>query len=427
MDQPERQSKQTHSIRHFFRNLGPGLITGAADDDPSGISTYATAGAAYGYATLWTALISLPLMASVQLMCARIGLVSGRGLASVLRKFYSRFVLWFACGVLLIANTVNIAADLGGMAEAANLLTGLPSIAFIPVFTITIVVLLIFASYRTIARIFKWLTLVLLAYVAAAFLARPDWSIVLKATLLPELRFETRYLTTLLAIFGTTISPYLFFWQAAQEVEEEKQSGRRTVRQRIGATDAELKDARDDVVSGMGISVVVFYFIILTTGATLYPSGFREIETARQAAEALRPLAGDAAYVLFSLGLIGTGFLGVPVLAGSAAYAVSEAYAWRAGMNERPRMAKKFYSVVALSMLAGMVLDYLGINAMKMLFWAAVLNGLLAAPLIVIILLVCNNAHIMGKRVNGRWLNAFGIFAALLMGVAAVATLITLI
>lgn len=425
-EQESRTQRQTHSIRHFFRNLGPGLITGAADDDPSGISTYATAGAAYGYATLWTAVISLPLMTSVQLMCARIGLVSGRGLASVLRRFYSRPVLWLACGIVLIANTVNIAADLGGMAQAASLLTGWPSIAFIPIFTITIIVLLIFASYLTIARVFKWLTLVLFAYVAAAFLARPDWMSVLRATLIPEIHFETRYLTTLVAILGTTISPYLFFWQAAQEVEEEKQVGRKTVGKRIGATDAELKDARDDVVSGMAISVVVFYFIILTTGATLYPSGTRDIETARQAAEALRPLAGDAAYILFSLGLIGTGFLGVPVLAGSAAYAIAEAAAWRAGINERPRMAKKFYTVVALSMLAGMLLDYLGINAMKMLFWAAVLNGLLAAPLIVIILMVCNNVHIMGKRVNGLWLNLLGTIAALVMGIAAVATLITL-
>jgi NRAMP (natural resistance-associated macrophage protein)-like metal ion transporter len=426
MAHPESPQKRPHSIRHFFRNLGPGLITGAADDDPSGIATYATAGAAYGYATLWTALISLPLMTSVQLMCARIGMVSGRGLASVLRKFYSRPVLWLACSIVLIANTVNIAADLGGMAQAANLLTGLPSIAFIPVFTITIIVLLIFASYRTIARVFKWLTLVLLAYVAAAFLAKPDWLNVLRATLVPEVHFETRYLTTLLAILGTTISPYLFFWQAAQEVEEEKQVGRKTVGQRIGASDTELRDARDDVVSGMAISVVVFYFIILTTGATLYPAGMRDIETASQAAEALRPLAGDAAYILFSLGLIGTGFLGVPVLAGSAAYAVAEASAWRAGMNERPRMAKKFYAVVALSMLAGMVLDYLGINAMKMLFWAAVLNGLLAAPLIVIILAVCNNARIMGRRVNGLWLNLLGSLAALVMAIAAVATVITL-
>ncbi len=419
------EEKPPHSIRHFFRNLGPGLITGAADDDPSGISTYSTAGAAFGYSTLWTALVSLPLMAAVQLMCARIGLVSGRGLASVLRRFYPRPLLWFACSLVLIANTVNIAADLGGMAQAASMLSGLPSLWFIPFFTIIIIVLLIFASYRTIARIFKWLTLVLFAYVAAAFLARPDWGAVLRATFVPRLSLDSRYLMTLVAIFGTTISPYLFFWQAAQEVEEEKAAGRSTLRQRIGASTEELRDARTDVVTGMTISVIVFYFIILTTGATLYPSGQHDIETARQAAEALRPLAGDAAYLLFSLGLIGTGFLGVPVLAGSAAYAVAEAAAWRSGMNERPRMAKKFYAVVALAMLSGMALDYAGMNAIKMLFWAAVLNGLLAPPLIVIILLVSNNRHVMGKHVNGRLLNIFGGLAAFVMSAAAVATLLS--
>lgn len=351
--------------------------------------------------------------------------MSGRGLASVLRRFYPRPLLWFACSLVLIANTVNIAADLGGMAQAASMLSGLPSLWFIPFFTIIIIVLLIFASYRTIARIFKWLTLVLFAYVAAAFLARPDWGAVLRATFVPRLSLDSRYLMTLVAIFGTTISPYLFFWQAAQEVEEEKAAGRSTLRQRIGASTEELRDARTDVVTGMTISVIVFYFIILTTGATLYPSGQHDIETARQAAEALRPLAGDAAYLLFSLGLIGTGFLGVPVLAGSAAYAVAEAAAWRSGMNERPRMAKKFYAVVALAMLSGMALDYAGMNAIKMLFWAAVLNGLLAPPLIVIILLVSNNRHVMGKHVNGRLLNIFGGLAAFVMSAAAVATLLS--
>lgn len=420
-----QEKKAPHSIRHFFRNLGPGLITGAADDDPSGISTYSTAGAAFGYATLWTALVSLPLMAAVQLMCAKIGLVSGRGLASVLRRFYPRPVLWFACALVLVANTVNIAADLGGMAQAASMLSGIPSIWFVPSFTIAIILLLIFASYRTIARVFKWLTLVLFAYVAAAFLARPDWWSVLRATFIPHLSFDSRYLTTLVAILGTTISPYLFFWQASQEVEEEKAVGRVTVGQRVGASDQELRDAREDVVTGMTISVIVFYFIILTTGATLYPAGHRDIETTRQAAEALRPLAGDAAYLLFSLGLIGTGFLGVPVLAGSAAYAVAEAAAWRSGMNERPRMAKKFYSVVALAMLGGMALDYAGVNAIKMLFWAAVLNGLLAPPLIIIILLVSNNHHVMGRHVNGRLLNTLGTLAAIIMSIAALATVLS--
>ena len=422
-----RGLKLLSSARYFFRNLGPGLITGAADDDPSGISTYSTAGASLGYGMLWTALFSLPLMTAVQLMCARIGLVSGRGLASVLRRFYPRSLLWFACALVFVANTVNIAADLGGMAEAAELLTGLPSFIFVPIFTVIILLLLIFASYRNIARIFKWLTLVLFAYVGSAILAHPNWAEVLRATFLPKISLDSGYLMTLVAILGTTISPYLFFWQAAEEVEEEKSMGRMTVGHRMGASRVELKDARNDVVFGMSISVVVFYFIILTTGATLYKAGLRDIQTAREAAEALRPLAGDAAYILFAIGLIGTGFLGVPVLAGSAAYAISEAGAWRAGINEKPRMAKKFYSVVVFSMLAGMVLEYSGVNAIKMLFTAAVVNGLLAPPLLVIIMMISNNPRVMGEHVNGRLLNLLGALAILVMGGAAIATLVSLI
>ena len=407
-------------VRRFFRNLGPGLITGAADDDPSGISTYATAGASFGYGLLWTAWVSLPLMAAVQLMCARIGLVSGRGLANVLRRYYARPILWFACTLLLVANVVNIAADLGGMAEAMELLTGLDSLWFHLPFAVLMVALLVFTSYRTIANTFKWLTLVLFAYVIAAFLAHPNWSAVLRASVRPPLNFSQDYLTTLVAILGTTISPYLFFWQAAQEVEEGESGRTGTVGPRVGATMQELRAARTDTVAGMSFSNLIMYFIILTTGATLYVHGQRDIETARQAAEALRPLAGEAAYVLFALGLIGTGMLGVPVLAGSAAYTVAEAFAWRGGMNERPRLAPRFYAVIALSMTAGLLLDYVGVSAIKMLFWSAVLNGLLAPPLIVIILLICNNRQVMGEHVNGWWLNLLGTGAALVMFIAGI-------
>ena len=408
-------------VRRFFRDLGPGLITGAADDDPSGISTYASAGAAFGYGMLWTAWLSLPLMSAVQLMCARIGLVSGRGLASVLRRYYSRRVLWFACTLLLVANTVNIAADLGGMAEAMELLTGLNSLWFHVPFAVLVLALLFFTSYRTIARIFKWLTLVLFAYIVAAVLAKPEWPAVLEASFRPRFSLDRHYLMMLVAILGTTISPYLFFWQAAQEVEEDKAAGKLTVAERTGATAEELRAARTDTVVGMSFSNLIMYFIILTTGATLYLSGQREIDTARQAAEALRPLAGDAAYALFAFGLIGTGMLAVPVLAGSAAYAVSEAFAWRSGMNERPRMAPKFYAVIAVAMIAGLALDLSEVSAIKMLFWSAVLNGLLAPPLIVIIVVVCNNPRVMGREVNGRWLNVLGLGAALVMTLAGMA------
>jgi NRAMP (natural resistance-associated macrophage protein)-like metal ion transporter len=419
----ENETRRRGRVRSFFANLGPGLITGAADDDPSGISTYSTAGAGYGFGLLWTAAFSLPLMASVQLMCARIGLVSGRGLASVLRHYYSRRVLWFACLLLLIANTVNIAADLGGMAEAAELVTGVPSLIFTPLFAGVILLLLIFSSYRSLVRIFKWLTLVLFAYVITAFLARPGWTVVARATFWPRISFTSDYLMTFVGILGTTISPYLFFWQAAEEVEEEK-SGNMTVGRRKGATRSELQAVFTDTLIGMSFSNVIMYFIILTTGATLFVAGQRDIQTAQQAAEALRPLAGNAAYLLFSVALIGTGFLGVPVLAGSAAYAVAEAGAWRGGMNERPRMAKKFYGVIAVAMLAGMAMDYVGFNAIKMLFWSAVLNGVLAPPLIVIILIVCNNRRVMGEHVNGKLINALGIIAAIVMSGAALAMLI---
>jgi NRAMP (natural resistance-associated macrophage protein)-like metal ion transporter len=411
-------------VRRFFANLGPGLITGAADDDPSGISTYSTAGAGYGLGLLWTAPFSLPLMASVQLMCARIGLVSGRGLASVLRNYYSRRLLWFACLLLLIANTVNIAADLGGMAAAAELMTGVPSLIFTPLFAGAILLLLVFSSYRALVRVFKWLTLALFAYVITAFMVHPHWAGVVRATFWPRVSFTSDYLMTFVGILGTTISPYLFFWQASEEVEEEKKIGRMTIGRRKGATREELRSVFTDTVIGMSFSNLIMYFIILTTGATLYVAGQRDIQTAKQAAEALRPLAGNAAYMLFSVGLIGTGFVGVPVLAGSAAYAVAEASAWRCGMNEPPRMAKKFYGVLAVAMLTGMAMDYVGLDAIKMLFWSAVLNGVLAPPLIVIILLVCNNPRVMGEHVNGKLMNVLGIIAALVMTVAMLATLI---
>jgi NRAMP (natural resistance-associated macrophage protein)-like metal ion transporter len=421
---PEKETRPRGRVRIFFAGLGPGLITGAADDDPSGISTYSTAGASFGFGLLWTAAFSLPLMASVQLMCGRIGLVSGRGLASVLRHYYSRRLLWFACLLLLIANTVNIAADLGGMAAAAELITGAPSLIFTPLFASVILLLLVFSSYRVLVRVFKWLTLALFAYVITAFLVHPDWTNVTRATIWPRVSFTGDYLMTFVGILGTTISPYLFFWQAAEEVEEDKKMGKMTIGRRKGATARELQTMFRDTVTGMSFSNLIMYFVILTTGATLYVAGQHDIQTAQQAAEALRPLAGNAAYLLFSVGLIGTGFIGVPVLAGSAAYAVAEAGAWRGGMNERPRMAKKFYGVVAVAMFTGMALDYLGLDAIKMLFWSAVLNGVLAPPLIVIILMICNNPRVMGRHVNGKLINTLGILAAIVMTGAVLAMII---
>jgi NRAMP (natural resistance-associated macrophage protein)-like metal ion transporter len=407
--------------RRFFANLGPGLITGAADDDPSGISTYSVTGAAFGYAQLWTALFSFPLMASVQLMCARLGMVTGLGLAGVIRRRYSRAVLLGACALLVVANTVNIGADLGGMAEVMQMMTGVSAFVWLPLFAALIVALLVWSSYRRLARIFKWLTLVLFAYVAASFLAHPRWGEVLRATFVPRIQWSANYFATFVGVLGTTISPYLFFWQAAQEVEEERAIGRRTVHTRRGATDEELRVAQMDVVTGMAFSNLIMYFIILTTGATLFVAGQRDIETARQAAEALRPLAGDAAYLLFTIGLVGTGMLGVPVLGGSAAYAITEALHWRGSLNSRPRAAPRFYFVLATAMLLGLALNYLALSAVRMLFWAAVINGLLAPPLVVVIVMLTSDSRVMGERINPPVLRALGWITASVMTFAAMA------
>lgn len=420
----KKRSKSKHyskdRVRGFFANLGPGLITGAADDDPSGISTYSVTGASFGYMPLWTAIVSFPLMASVQLMCARLGLVTGRGLAGVVRRYYPRWVLWSACTILIVANVFNIGADLGGMAEVTEMMTGIESYYWTPLYTILIISLLFFSSYHHIARIFKWLTIVLFTYVAAALLSQPDWHAVLIATFVPHIELSSSFLATFVGILGTTISPYLFFWQASQEVEDDRAHGKRSVKQREGATAKELRVARTDVLTGMFFSNLVMYFIILTTAATLYSHGHTNIQTARDAAEALRPLAGNGAYLLFSIGIIGTGILAVPVLAGSAAYAVSEAAAWRGTLEDRPRLSPKFYALIAISMLLGLTLNFVGFNSVKMLFYSAVLNGVLSPPLIVLVVLLTSKSEIMGIRVSSHTLRYLGWATAVIMTAAVV-------
>lgn len=422
-ERPEREYELTRSakLKSFVRELGPGLVTGAADDDPSGIATYSQAGAAFGYGLLWTALITLPLMTAVQLMCARIGLVTRHGLAAVLREHYSRWLLWFACLLLFTANTINIAADLGGMAAAARMLSGFPAVWFVPAFTLLILVLLIFGSYRSMTRVFKWLTLVLFAYVIAGFVANPDWDTVLGEVIRPRIVFSRDYLLTFVAILGTTISPYLFFWQAAQNAEQEEYIEKKIEGRPRRALQRELRASQRDVATGMFISNLIMFFIVLTAGATLHQAGQTDIQTAEQAAAALRPLAGNAAYLLFTLGLVGTGMLAVPVLAGSAAYALAEAGAWNRGMSEKVHDARNFYGVIVVAMLIGMALNFAHLNAVKLLFWTAVINGLLAPPLIVILLFVCNNPRVMGEHRNGWKLNLFGILAAVLMTFAGLA------
>jgi NRAMP (natural resistance-associated macrophage protein)-like metal ion transporter len=403
------QPKEPGVVRRFFANLGPGLITGAADDDPSGISTYSVAGATFGYSFLWTVLLTFPLMAAVQLMCARLGMVSGRGLAAVIRLRYSSWVLWPACLLLIVANVFNIGADLGGMADAMQMVTGIRAYWWTPFFALLITGLLIWTSYNLMARVFKWLTLVLFAYVVTAFLARPDWGSVLRGTFLPHVAWTRSYMSVLVGILGTTISPYLFFWQAAEEVEEDRKHGKTTVAQRRGSTNQELRAAKEDVFTGMFFSNLVMFFIILTTAATLHVHGIQNIETARQASEALRPLAGPGAYWLFTLGLVGTGMLAVPVLAGSCAYTIAEAASWkRASLGDSPQRAPQFYMVIAGAMVVGLALDFAGLNAVKMLFWSAVVNGVLAPPLIVLVVLLTSDKKVMGTRTNSRGAKVLG-------------------
>ena len=419
LDPPKRSGLQS-----FLDELGPGLITGAADDDPSGISTYSVAGASFGYATLWTALLSFPLMAAVQLMCARLGMVTGCGLASVIRTRYPRWVLWLACSLVIVANIFNIGADLGGMADAMQMMSGIRAYYWTPFFAALIIALLMWTSYSTMARVFKWLTLVLFAYVITAFLAHPHWSAVLRATFIPHIQWTRDYLAVLVGILGTTISPYLFFWQAAQEVEEDRQRGKATVAQRRGSTNKELRIARKDVLTGMLLSNLVMYFLILTTGATLHVHGVTQIQTAKQAAEALLPLAGKGAYLLFTLGLVGTGMLAVPVLAGSSAYAIAEAAKWKsASLGILPQRARKFYAVIAIAIVVGLALDFAGFNAVRMLFWSAILNGLLAPPLVVMVVLLTSDRKVMGNRTNSRGMQTLGWICAVVMSGAAIALL----
>lgn len=420
------ESPEPGKLRRFLALLGPGLVTGASDDDPSGIGTYASAGASFGFATLWMAPLSFPLMAAVQYTCAKVGMVSGMGLAGVLRRHYPRWVLYPAVAALIAANTVNAGADLGAIAAGINLFVKVPiALLVIPV-TAVILALQVFGSYRLIANTFKWLTLALLAYVGTAFFTRPDLKAVAFGSLVPTLRFDKSFLATIVAILGTTISPYLFFWQASQEVEEEVSLGRTRLWQRRGASDDELRYAAWDVNIGMFLSNVVMYFIILTTAATLFVAGQHEVNTAADAAKALRPLAGNAAELLLAVGLIGAGVLAVPILIGAGAYAVAETFGWRYGLDKNPARAKQFYLVIGASTLVGMAINFIGIDPIKALFWSAVINGLLAPLLLLLIVLIANNETVMGKRRNGRGLNFLTGVTTIVMFAAAIGLLATL-
>jgi NRAMP (natural resistance-associated macrophage protein)-like metal ion transporter len=408
-----RSNRVTRALRRFGSLPGPGVITGASDDDPSGIATYSVTGAQTGYTLLWTSVASLPLNAGVQEMCARIGLVTGGGLAAVLRKHYSRRLLLSLVLLLLVANTVNIGADIAAVASGVDLLTGVsPRITIVPI-AAAIAALEIAVPYRIFAGYLKLLTLVLFAYIVDAFIASPDWGRALRSTVLPHVPLDASSLVTLVAVLGTTISPYLFFWETSEEVEEMHERG-------IARGDrSALRRAQFDTGLGMFLANLVFYFIVLTTAATLYPAGIRDVSTAREAAEALRPLAGDKATILFAIGFIGTGLLSIPVLAGSAAYAVAEVFDWREGLGERPSQAPQFYAVIALATLVGLIIALSGIGAIRALFIAAVVNGVISPVLIAAILVVSNDTEVMGDARNGRLSNALGVLTVAVMTFAA--------
>jgi NRAMP (natural resistance-associated macrophage protein)-like metal ion transporter len=389
-------------MRVLLHSLGPGVITGAADDDPSGIATYSVAGAQLGTKLLWTALLTWPLMAAVQIMCARIGLVTGRGLAA---NFKERFPLWLLhvfIVALLAANTINIAADLAGMADAAQMLSGINSRPFVVVFALLISWATVRLRYHQIASVLKWLVLVLFAYPITAFVVGADWGRVVRDTLLPSVPHTRDEWSMVVAILGTTISPYLFFWQASEEVEEEKEAGQTTLAKRRGATPEELELRNIDVGVGTFFSNMVMFFIILTTAITLNRHGITHIETTRQAAEALRPLAGKFAATLFTVGIVGVGFLAIPTLAGSTAYAFAETLGWHQGLNKKLQQARAFYTLILISTGVGVGLDFAGINPVKALYWTAVVNGLLAPFLLVAILMVASDKELMQGQPSSR-------------------------
>jgi len=352
-------------------------------------------------------------------------MVSGMGLAGALRKHYPSWLVYSAISLLLIANTITAGVDIGAIAAAINLLIPIPAIVLVVPIAVGIVALQIWGSYSIIVRTFKWLTLTLFAYIVAAFLAKPHWGEVLKATFVPTLRFDNQYMTTLLAILGTTITPYMFFWQATQEVEEELQMGRATLAQREGASDKELKFAEIDIDAGMLFASLVFYFVILASAATLHATGKTKIETAVEAAQALRPLSSGVASILFAVGLIGSGVLAVPVLTSSSAYALCETFKWKSGLSEKLRGAARFYAIIAVSTLVGVIVNFLKIPPVTALFWAAVINGILAPPLLVIIMLVSNNREVMGARVNGLLTNFIGWATVAVMAAASLGIFLT--
>jgi NRAMP (natural resistance-associated macrophage protein)-like metal ion transporter len=421
----EEVAEEPHPIKKAVKLLGPGFITGAADDDPSGIGTYAVAGASLGLATLWTAVLTFPFMTAVQNICSRMGLVSGTGLAGILKEHYPRWVLYPAVALVFVANVVNIGADLGAIADAAGIIVGTPIPWLVIPIALGLLAVQIFAGYKQIERIFKFLTLALFAYVIDVFLVHPPLGETLRATLVPTMSFDKNYVATLVAILGTTISPYLFFWQTSHEVEEEKAAGKKTREERRGASRFEIRIATIDVTVGMLFSNLVMYFIILATALTLHANGKTDISTGADAAEALKPLAGDLAGLIFAVGMIGTGLLAVPVLAGASAYAVSETFGWASGLDEHWQRARPFYGVLALATIVGLVIPFTGIKPIDALFFTSIVNGVAAPFLLVVIMLAARNKKVMGKQTIGPVLTALGWIVTVAMFAALVGLALT--
>jgi NRAMP (natural resistance-associated macrophage protein)-like metal ion transporter len=412
-------------LRVYLRFLGPGLVTGASDDDPSGIGTYSQTGALFGFTQLWIALFTLPLMAAVQEMCARIGLQTGEGLAHVVRRHYPRWVLYLCISLLLVANTINLGADLGAMAAAGQLILKLPFLVWLVGFTALILALQVWVPYARYAKFLRFLAFSLFAYVVVALAIPQDWGQIFYHTLVPQIQPNKDFLLNLVAVLGTTISPYLFFWQTSQEVEEQIADGKLTPAERKGTSKVEIKWMRSDVYTGMAVSNVVMWFIIITTASTLHGSSGQSVDSAAKAAEALRPVAGPLASILFAVGILGTGLLAVPILAGSAAYAAADTLKIRQGLSLKLRQAPGFYAIIALSTLVGAGLNLIGINPIKALYYTAVLNGLISPPLLLLLMLIANNRKIMARKVNGRIANILGWAATLGMTAAAAALLVS--
>ena len=413
-------SAQKPKDKGLLARLGPGVITGAADDDPSGIGTHSQIGAQFGYALAWTFTLTFPLLAVIQFIAAEIGRVSGRGIAANVRRHYPKPLLWVAVLLLLVANVINLGADLNAMGASLQMLIGGNIWLYTAIFGIISILLEVFMSYRSYASVLKWTTLSLFAYVGVAAVAHVPWGHALRSLVVPEIEWTPAYATGFVAILGTTISPYLFFWQAAQEVEEERRTHAKPLMVSPKQAGPELKRIRNDTLIGMAISTVVSVAIVFATAATLHASGTRNIESAAQAAEALRPIAGNLAFALFALGVIGTGLLAVPVLAGSAAYAISEMFGLQPTLDAKVRRARVFYGVIAATTLAGAALTSLGINPIKALYWTAIVNGVLAAPLMVIMMLIVRNPKAMGELTLPSLPTALGWAATAVMAVATI-------